>query len=62
MAEPINKSVITSEDIFMKAAIRYCDRTGVEPFGTFQARAFQFRDELADLAERILALKEAGVL
>lgn len=54
----INKSVIASEDIFLKASIRYCERMDFSP----REHAFNVRDGMKDLAERILALKEVGAL
>lgn len=59
--------VITSEDIFMKAAIEYCRRTGIDdPFKymmEFDGTAAQYyREQLADLSEKINSLKSVGAI
>lgn len=68
---PINNRVIVSEDIFTKAAIRYCERMGIDPMDRRWARdsssaletaMSQERDRLENLAESILALKEVGAI
>jgi hypothetical protein len=61
----INNTVIVTEDIFMKAAIEYCRRIGVDPHesnNNWGTRAGDARDKLAYLAEQILALKTVGAI
>lgn len=54
---------IITEDIFAKASLAYQRRVGAdinkidEPF-----RASLYRDELATLAEKILALRDVGAI
>ncbi len=62
-------SIIT-DDIFTKAAIRYAERIGVAKgeqvhFATHEdpwSGKSSVRDEMADLMERIGALKDVGAL
>lgn len=58
--------VIVSEDIFMKASLEYCRRLKIkDPFGSngnWSTAADTYRDELADLAERINSLKTVGAI
>jgi hypothetical protein len=61
----INKPVIVSEDIFMKAALEYCRRQTIAPFdptGNWGVNAGKIRGDLADLAERINSLKSVGAI
>lgn len=60
------KTVIVTEDIFMKAAREYCRRIGKNPDGTEKMEWFtnssRFRDGMEDLAERINSLKAVGAI
>lgn len=64
MSEPINNTVIVSEDIFTKAAIRAYERINGEPLdvATLPLYLRSARGEMADLCEKILALKDVGAL
>lgn len=58
------KPVVASEDIFLKAAIEYSRRIGAEPFihENFICATYTYRNQLADLAERINSLKTVGAI
>lgn len=66
MTDPINNTVIVSEDIFMKASLEYCRRVGIaDPFslhGNWKTHADVYRAEMAVLAEKINALKAVGAI
>jgi hypothetical protein len=60
----MTEKIIVSEDIFMKAAIRAHERIRgeslcVEQFPMYARAA---RDEMSNLCEKILALKDVGAL
>lgn len=65
----MTEKFIASEDIFLKAAIRHAERIGL-PKNEWLSHAhgnrsngYQImRNELADLHERIAALKDVGAL
>lgn len=65
----MNDPFIT-DDIFTKAAIRYAERLGIEKskqmhfatYGNWYDGVESKRDELADLCERIGALKDVGAI
>ena len=52
----------------MKAALDYCRRMNIEPFvrsgysGSWSTNANKARNDLADLAEQINALKSVGAI
>lgn len=59
------KSVIISEDIFMKAALEYCRRLEIDPSATkgkWGTNADKYRTELALLSEKINSLKAVGII
>ncbi len=53
-------SKVKTEDIFEKAAFRYCERIGDNVNLSYKTTVY--RNELADLCERILALRDVGAL
>lgn len=60
----LKDSIVVSEDIFGKAARRYCERVGLDPFEMryFASNEQRIREELGILCEKILALYEVGAL
>ncbi len=55
-----------TDDMFMRAAHRYCERVGKDPLQPYDSgwstRADAERKRLSDLCESILALKDVGAL
>lgn len=52
--------IIETEDIFLKAAKRYLERKGENVNVYF--KAIEIRNEMSDLCEMILALRDVGAL
>jgi len=58
--------MIITDDIFMKAALRYCERRGIDPLEQvgegWILRQDVLRTEMEKLCEKILSLYEVGAL
>ena len=56
--------MIVTHDIFLKAAVEYCERNKIDPkeITGWRTKSHDIREEFADLHERILILKHLGAL